>query len=64
MEQKDFDIYEILKGMPCGTPLYSPLCGNVEFTYVAADKEKAEAIWTLDKNGARLVCGAGKATHE
>lgn len=51
MEQKDFDIYEILKGVPDGTPLYSPLCGNVEFTYVAADKEKAEAIWTEDKNG-------------
>lgn len=51
MEQKDFDIYEILKGMPYGTPLYTPLCGNVEFTSVAADKEKAEAIWTEDKNG-------------
>lgn len=51
MEQKDFDIYEILKGVPAGTPLYSPLCGNVEFTSVAADKEKAEAIWTEDKNG-------------
>ena len=51
MEQKDFDIYEILKGIPDGTPLYSPLCGNVEFTSVAADKEKAEAIWTEDKNG-------------
>lgn len=51
MEQKDFDIYEILNGMPGGTPLYTPLCGNVEFTSVAADKEKAEAIWTEDKNG-------------
>ena len=51
MEQKDFDIYEILKGVPFGTPLYTPLCGNVEFTSVAADKEKAEAIWTEDKNG-------------
>lgn len=51
MEQKDFDIYEILKGVPYGTSLYSPLCGNVEFTSVAADKEKAEAIWTEDKNG-------------
>ena len=51
MEQKDFDIYEILKGMPDGTPLYTTLCGNVEFTSVAADKEKAEAIWTEDKNG-------------
>lgn len=50
MEQKDFDIYEILKGMPDGTPLYTPMCGNVEFTSVAADKEKMEAIWTEDKN--------------
>lgn len=51
MEQKDIDIYEILKGMPDGTPLYTPLCGNVEFTSVTEDKEKAEAIWTEDKNG-------------
>ena len=51
MEQKDFDIYEFLKGMPDGTPLYTTLCGNVEFTSVAADKEKAEAIWTEGKNG-------------
>lgn len=51
MEQKDIDIYEILKGMPDGTPLYMPMCGNVEFTSVAADKEKMEAIWTEDKNG-------------
>ena len=51
MEQKDFDIYEILKGMPDGTPLYTPLCGNVEFTSVAADKEKMEAIWTENKDG-------------
>lgn len=51
MEQKEIDIYEILKGMPDGTPLYTPMCGNVEFTSVAADKEKMEAIWTEDKNG-------------
>lgn len=51
MEQKDIGIYEILKGMPDGTPLYTPMCGNVEFTSVAADKEKMEAIWTEDKNG-------------
>lgn len=51
MEQKDIDIYEILKGVPDGTPLYTPMCGNVEFTSVAADKEKMEAIWTEDKNG-------------
>lgn len=50
MEQKDIDIYEILKGMPDGTPLYTTLCGNVEFTSVAADKEKSEAIWIEDKN--------------
>lgn len=51
MEQKDIDIYEILKGMPDGTPLYTPLCGNVEFTSVAADKNKSEAIWTENKDG-------------
>lgn len=50
MEQKDIDIYEILKDMPDGTPLYTTLCGNVEFTSVAADKEKSEAIWIEDKN--------------
>lgn len=50
MEQKDIDIYEILKGVPDGTSLYTTLCGNVEFTSVAADKEKSEAIWTEDKN--------------
>lgn len=44
MEQKDIDIYEILKGMPDGTPLYTPMCGNVEFTSVEADKEKSRAI--------------------
>lgn len=50
MEQKDIDIYEILKGMPYGTSLYTPMCGNVEFTSVVADKNKSEAIWTEDKN--------------
>lgn len=51
MEQKDIDIYEILKGMPDGTPLYTPICGDVEFTSVEADKEESIAIWTEDKNG-------------
>lgn len=51
MEQKDIDIYEILKGMPDGTPLYTPMCGNVEFTSVEADKEKSRAIWTENENG-------------
>lgn len=51
MEQKDIDIYEILKGMPDGTPLYTPLCGNVEFKSVATNKEPGEPIWTENRNG-------------
>lgn len=51
MEQKDFDIYEILKGAPVGTPLYTPMCGNVLLSYLATNKEAGEAIWTNDKNG-------------
>lgn len=51
MKQKDFDIYEILKGEPVGTPLYTPMCGNVLFSYLATNKEAGEAIWTEDKNG-------------
>lgn len=51
MEQKDFDIYEILKGAPVGTPLYTPMCGNVLFSYLATNKEAGEAIWTEYKNG-------------
>lgn len=48
MEQKDFDIYEILKGVPDGTKLYTPMCGEVEFTCLTPNKE---AIWTENKNG-------------
>lgn len=51
MEQKDIDIYEILKGMPDGTPLYTPMCGNVEFACLASNKEAGEAIWTENNNG-------------
>lgn len=51
MEQKDFDIYEILKGAPVGTPLYTPMCGNVMLSYLATNKEAGEAIWTENKNG-------------
>ena len=51
MEQKDIDIYEILKDMPKGTKLYTPLVGKVEFTYVATNKESGEAIWTENKDG-------------
>ena len=51
MEQKDFDIYEILKGVPAGTELYTPMCGKVKFTYLATNKEAGEAIFTEDRNG-------------
>lgn len=51
MEHKDFDIYEILKGVPVGTKLYTPMCGKVGFAYLATNKEAGEAIWTEDKNG-------------
>lgn len=51
MEQKDFDIYEILKGVPVGTKFYTPMCGKVGFAYLATNKEAGEAIWTTDKNG-------------
>lgn len=55
MEQKDFDIYEILKGVPDGTPLYAPMCGNVEFRYLQDNKEAAEAIITNTNNGAEYT---------
>ena len=48
MKQKDFDIYEILKGVPAGTKLYTPICGKVAFTCLASSKE---VIRTEDKNG-------------
>lgn len=60
MGQKDIDIYEILKDMPDGTPLYTPMCGNVEFTSVEADKEKSRAIWTENENGAYSFDKHGK----
>ena len=60
MEQKDIDIYEILKGMPDGTPLYTSMCGNVELTSVEEDKEKSRAIWTENKNGAYSFNKHGK----
>ena len=55
MEQKDFDIYEILKGVPFGTKLYSPMCGKVEFSYLQGNKEAAEAIITNTNNGAEYT---------
>lgn len=51
MKQKDFDIYEILKGVPVGTKLYTPLCGMVWFSYLTTDKEKKKAVWTENEDG-------------
>lgn len=55
MEQKDFDIYEILKGVPVGTKLYTPMCGKVEFRYLQGNKEAVEAIITNTNNGAEYT---------
>lgn len=51
MEQKDIDVYEILKEMPIGTKLYTPLCGMVWFSYLTTDKEEKKAIWTENEDG-------------
>lgn len=51
MEQKDIDIYEILKDVECGTQLYTSKCGRVWFSGMANDKDSAKAIWTEDKAG-------------
>lgn len=55
MEQKDIDIYEILKDVECGTELYTPMCGNVELRYLQDNKEAAEAIITNTNNGAEYT---------
>lgn len=55
MEQKDFDIYEILKGKTEGTSLYTLMCGKVEFRYLQGNKEAAEAIITNTNNGAEYT---------
>ena len=51
MEQKDIDIYEILKDVPKGTEFYTSLCGNVGLSYLESNKEAGEAIWTENKDG-------------
>ncbi len=51
MEQKDIDIYEILKDVPKGTEFYTSLSGKVVLSYLATNKEAGEAIWTENKNG-------------
>ena len=55
MKQKDFDIYEILKGKTEGNSLYTPMCGKVEFRYLQGNKEAAEAIITNTNNGAEYT---------
>lgn len=51
MEQKDIDIYEILKNEEYGTELYTPICGRVWHSGMANDKDSAKAIWTEDEGG-------------
>lgn len=51
MEQKDIDIYEILKDEELGTELYTPICGRVWFSGMANDKDSKSAIWTERENG-------------
>lgn len=51
MEQKDIDIYEILKDEKRGTELYTPICGRVWHSGMANDKDSAKAIWTEDEDG-------------
>lgn len=57
MGQKEIDIYEILKGVPAGTELYTPMCGKVAFTYLASSKE---TIGTKDKYGPRYFDKNGR----
>lgn len=56
MEQKDINIYEILKDVEYGTELYTPMCGKVVFTCLASSNgmirtEKYTRIYRFDKNG-------------
>lgn len=56
MEQKDINIYEILKSVEYGTELYTPMCGNVVFTCLPPNNEtirteKDLRIYRFDKNG-------------
>lgn len=55
MEQKDYDIYEILNDVECGTELYTPMCGNVELRYLQDNKEAAEAIITNTNDGSEYT---------
>ena len=63
MEQKDFDIHEILKGVTAGTKLYTKMCGNVELTYVALNKEFKGAILVKNKTGEYTFNKNGRFTE-
>lgn len=63
MEQKDFDIHEILKGVPAGTKLYTKMCGDVELTYIALNKEFKGAIWVKNKTGEYTLNKNGRFTE-
>lgn len=63
MEQKDFDIHEILKGVPAGTKLYTKMCGNVELTYIALNKEFKGAILVKNKTGEYTFNKNGRFTE-
>lgn len=65
MEQKDIDIYEILKDEERGTELYTPICGRVLFSGMANDKDSKSAIWTERENGEeRFFNKNGKISQE
>lgn len=65
MEQKDIDIYEILKDEEYGTELYTPICGRVLFSGMANDKDSKSAIWTERENGEeRFFDKNGKVSKE
>lgn len=64
MKQKDIDIYEILKGMPDGTRLYTSMCGDVIFTGCDDNKETLDAIMVENKNGEHGFDAYGKYAED
>lgn len=65
MEQKDIDIYDILKDEEYGTELYTPICGKVWHSGMANDKDIAKAIWTEGEAGEeRFFNKNGKISQE
>lgn len=64
MKQKDIDIYEILKGMPDGTRLYTSMCGDVIFTGCDDNKETLDAIMVENKDGEHGFDAYGKYAED